>query len=330
MKRANNLTAPVYAGVDVGKAQLDFGVCGSDGQPGAHWVSANTDAGIRDGLKALGRYQPTLVVVEASGGYELAVVSAMAAAGLPVALVNPRQTRAFAEATGQQAKTDKIDARMLARFAQAVHPEPRPLPDAQKQALSALIAQRRHLVESLTRERNRLAQTHPAMHPSIQHVLSALERELARLEQELHDTIQGSPLWRADDELLQSVKGVGPVVSMTVLMALPELGTLSRRQVAALVGLAPINHDSGKHTGRRPIRGGRAEVRAMLYEAALTASRFEPTFKAYYERLLKAGKPKRVALVAVARKLLTVLNAMMKAHQPFHASASASTSAVPA
>lgn len=318
---ATSPTPPVYAGVDVGKAQLDFGVCGSDGKPWAHWVSANTEAGIQEGLRQLSPYQPVLVVVEASGGFELAVVSAMAVAGLGVALVNPRQTRQFAGATGQQAKTDKIDALLLARFGQAVRPEPRPLPDAEKQALSALIAQRRHLVDSITRERNRLGQTHPAMHVSIQHILTALEQELARLEQELHDKIQGSPLWRADDELLQSVKGVGPVVSMTVLMDLPELGTLSRRQIAALVGLAPINHDSGKHTGRRSIRGGRAEVRAMLYEAALSASRWEPTFKTYYERLLKAGKPKRVAMVAVARKLLTVLNAMKKCNQPFHADA---------
>ncbi|HEY3342715.1 MAG TPA: IS110 family transposase [Anaerolineae bacterium] len=307
-----------YAGVDVGKAKLDFGTCGAEGEAGEHWETNNNEAGITEGLRRLSKCKPKLVVVESSGGYEMAVVAAMAAAGLAVALVNPRQTHKFADATGQLAKTDKIDALMLARFGQAVKPEPRELPDAERRAFSALLTQRRHIVNCITAEKNRLGQTHPYIHPSIERTLAALQQELNSLDNDLHDKIRHSDVWRADDDLLQSVKGVGSVVSLTLLADLPELGHLSRRQIAALAGVAPINHDSGKHTGKRPIRGGRPEVRAMLFVAAVSASRYEPVFKEFYERLLKAGKPKKVALVAVARKLLTILNAMVKTHQPFH------------
>ena len=309
-----------YAGVDVGKAKLDFGTCGGEGEPGEHWDTDNTEAGIAAGLQRLSQYQPKLVVVEASGGYELAVVAAMAAAGLTVALVNPRQTHKFADALGQLAKTDKIDALMLARFGQAVKPPPRELPDAEKQAFSALLTQRRHIVNGMTAEKNRLGQTHPSIHASIERTLAALQQELNRLDTDLHDQIRHSAVWRAEDELLQGVKGVGAVVSLTLLAGLPELGHLSRRQIAALVGVAPTNHDSGKHTGKRPIRGGRPEVRAMLFVAAVSASQHEHVFIDFYQRLLKAGKPKKLAIVAVARKLLTILNAMMKTKQPFQRS----------
>ena len=306
-----------YAGVDVGKDKLDFGTCGAEGEPGDHWETENNKTGILKGLKQLKGYQPKLIVVEASGGYEMAIVMALTAAGLVVAMVNPRQPRKFAEAIGKLAKTDRIDALMLARFAQAMKPTARALPDAEKQAFSALSTQRRHMVTCITAEKNRLRQAHPDIRTSIQHHLAALRKELASLDARLHEKISKTPAYLADTKLLRSVKGVASVVSLTLIAELPELGHLSRREIAALVGLAPISNDSGKRKGKRAIRGGRSEVRSMLYMAAMSASQHEPLFMAFYERLLKAGKLPRVAIVAMARKLLTILNAMMKSRQPF-------------
>jgi transposase len=306
-----------YAGVDVGKDKLDFGTCGAEGEPGDHWETENNTAGILKGLKQLKGYQPKLIVVEASGGYEMAIVMALTAAGLVVAMVNPRQPRKFAEAIGKLAKTDRIDALMLARFAQAIKPTARALPDAEKQAFSALSTQRRHMVTCITAEKNRLRQAHPDIRTSIQHHRVALRKELASLDARLSKKISKTPAYLADTKLLRSVKGVAGVVSLTLIAELPELGHLSRREIAALVGLAPISNDSGKRKGKRAIRGGRSEVRSMLYMAAMSASQHEPLFMAFYERLLKAGKLPRVAIIAVARKLLTILNAIMKSRQPF-------------
>jgi transposase len=262
-------------------------------------------------------YQPQLVVVESSGGYELAVIGALSEAGLKVAMVNPRQPRKFADATGKLAKTDKIDALMLARFAQAIKPEPRVQPDAENQAFSALVTQRRHIVTCITAEKNRLGQAHAYIHASIERTLAALQQELDSLDADLGEKVRESTTYSADNDLLQSVKGVARVVSLTLIADLPELGHLTRREIAALAGLAPISKDSGKHKGRRTIHGGRPEVRTMLFVAAVAASRYEPAFMAFYQRLLKAGKVKKVALVAVARKLLTILNAMMRTRQPY-------------
>lgn len=306
-----------YAGVDVGKAKLDFGTCGLDGAVGEHWVSENNEMGITAGIKRLCKGKPQLVVVEASGGYEMDVVAAMAAAGLRVALVNPRQTRKFAEALGKLAKTDKIDAFMLARFAQAVKPEPRAQADAQTQAFSALLMQRRHIVNCITAEKNRRQQSHATIRPSIERTLTALQIELDTLDGALREQVSQNATWQESSVRLQTVKGVGTVVSATLLAQLPELGHLTRRQIAALVGVAPINHDSGKFSGKRPVRGGRSEVRAMLYEAAVSASQHEPVLKEFFERLVNAGKLERVAYIAVARKLLTILNAMMRTGQPY-------------
>lgn len=306
-----------YAGVDVGKDKLDFGTCGAEGEPGDHWETENSNTGILKGLKQLRAYKPKLIVVEASGGYEVALVMALTAAGLAVATVNPRQPRKFAEATGKLAKTDRIDALMLARFGHAIKPTPRELPDAEKRSFSALSTQRRHLVTCMTAEKNRLRQAHPDIRTSIQHHLAALRKELASLDARLREEINHNPTYCADTKLLRSVKGVASVVSLTLIAELPELGHLSRREIAALVGLAPISNDSGKRKGKRAIRGGRAEVRSMLYMAAMSASQHEPLFMTFYQRLLKAGKLPRVAMVAVAHKLLTILNAIMKSRQPF-------------
>ena len=306
-----------YAGIDVGKDKLDFGTCGAEGEPGDHWETENSKTGIITGLKQLKAYQPKLIVVEASGGYEVAIVMALSAAGLAVAMVNPRLPRKFAEATGKLAKTDRIDALMLARYGQAMKPTVRELPSAEKRAFLGLSTQRRHMVTCITAEKNRLRQAHPDIRTSIQHHLAALKKELASLDARLGKKISNTPAYLADSKLLCSVKGVAGVVSLTLISELPELGHLSRREIAALVGLAPISNDSGKRKGKRAIRGGRAEVRSMLYMAAMSASQHEPRFMAYYERLLKAGKLKRVAIVAVAHKLLTILNAMMKSRQPY-------------
>jgi transposase len=303
----------------VSKATLDIAMRPTEEQ----WQLPHTEEGIRDLVTRLAGVHPSLIVLEATGGLEVSLVAALATAKLPVAVVNPRQIRDFARATGKLAKTDRLDAQVLAHFAQAVHPTPRPLPDAGLQALEGLLTRRRQVVGMLTAEKNRLASARPPVRQDIQEHITWLERQLAKLDEELRHTLHASPLWREKDDLLQSVPGVGPVLSLTLLAELPELGTLDRRQIAALEGVAPLNRDSGTLRGRRIVWGGRARVRATLYMAALVASRWNPVIMAFYQRLCSAGKPKKVALTACMRKLLTILNAMLEHHvgwQPHHAS----------
>lgn len=306
-------------GIDVSKGTLDVQVRPTDAQ----WSVANDDAGIRSLIARLQTVAPTQIVIEATGGYELAVVSALAAAGLPVVVVNPRAVRDFARATGQLAKTDRLDAGILARFAEQVQPEIRPLADAEQQELDALLTRRRQLIEMLTAEKNRLQQVFVVRGSRVKKSLTAhiayLTRELGRAESDLAALVRQSPVWRERDDLLQSAPGVGPVLSLTILAALPELGRLDRKAIAALVGVAPLNRDSGLFRGKRMIHGGRAPVRTALYMGALVATRHNPVIRAFYQRLLKAGKPKKVALTACMRKLLIILNAMVRHQAPWSA-----------
>jgi transposase len=253
-------------------------------------------------------------VLEATGIYQRAAVAALSVAGLPVAVVNPRQARDFAKATGQLAKTDALDARALAHFAEAVRPMPRPLPDTQADELRALLARRRQLVTMRTAEQNRLGSALPRLQPDIQAHIAWLNTRLTTLDDDLDTTLRASPVWQEREELLRSVPGIGPVCARTLLLDLPELGTLSRQRLAALVGVAPLNRDSGTLRGSRTTWGGRAHVRATLYMSTLVAVRYNPLLKAFYERLRAAGKAAKVALTACMRKLLTILNAMMKHH----------------
>jgi transposase len=306
-----------FVGIDVAKARLDLAIRypKPDGLPTIEDSStANDEPGVTALVAHLKTLAPALVVLEATGGYELPLVGALAAARLPLFVANPRQVRDFAKATGRLAKTDKLDARVLAHFADSVRPEPRPLPDEAARALAALIARRRQVVEMLTAERNREGSAIKPLRPRIREHIAWLEHERDALNHELDEAIRKSPLWREKDELLQSVPGVGPVLSRTLLADLPELGTLDRQRIAALVGVAPLNRDSGKGRGKRQIWGGRAQVRAVLYMAALSATLHNPIIKPLYQRLLAAGKLEKVALVACMRKLLTILNAMVK-HQ---------------
>ena len=257
------------------------------------------------------------MLMEASGGLELPLVAALAVEALPVVVVNPRQVRDFARATGKLAKTDTLDAAVLAHFGEAVRPPVRPLRDSEAQLLNSLVARRHQLVTMLVSEKNRLsAATTVAVRPSIEAHIEWLVRELNDLDTDLRRRIQRSPVWREKDDLLCTVPGVGPQVSLTLLAYLPELGTLDRRQIAALVGVAPFNRDSGTMRGRRTVWGGRARVRASLYMGALTASRYNPVIRDFYQRLLAAGKPKKVALTACMRKLLVILNSMLKHRSP--------------
>jgi len=279
---------------------------------GERWHVANDAAGCGDLVERLRVLAPRRIVLEATGGFEAAVVAALAAAGLPVVVVNPRQVHDFAKAVGQLAKTDAISAAVLAHFAEAVQPPVRSLPDATTQELQHWLARRRQLVEMLTAEENRRQAAPLLVRPQIQAHLSWLRRQLTQVERTVKELIQRSPVWREAQHLLISVPGVGPVVSTTLLADLPELGQLNRKEIAALVGVAPFNRDSGTLRGQRTIWGGRAPVRTVLYMAALVATRVNPIIRAFYLRLLAAGKPKKVALTACMRKLLTILNAMMK------------------
>ena len=303
----------LYVGIDVAKAQLDVAVRPTDDR----WAVTRDGAGIRALVARLQALAPALVVLEASGGLEVPLVAALAAAALPVVVVNPRQVRDFARATGQLAKTDALDAAILAHFAATVRPPVRPLRDAETQALTAL-ATRRHQVQTmLVAERNRLGTATAGVRPHIAAHIAWLEQQLAALDQQLRQTLRQSPVWRAKDDLLRSVPGVGAPVSLTLLAYLPELGTLDRRQIAALVGVAPFNRDSGTLRGKRTVWGGRARVRATLYMGALVATRYNPAIRAFYQRLLAAGKPKKLALTACMRKLLVILNAMLKHGAPW-------------
>ena len=304
---------PVFIGIDVSKDRLDLALRPT----GERWTSPNTERGIRMVCRRLRTCAPALIVLEATGGLELPLTGALAAAGLPVVVVNPRHVRDFAKATGRLAKTDALDAAVLAQFAEAVRPPLRPLPDAATQALSALLLRRRQLIAMLTAEKNRLGLAPTPVRKGIAGHITWLEGRLADLDKELAHTIRESPLWREKDDLLQSTPGVGPVLARTLVAGLPELGTLTRQQIAALVGVAPLNRDSGRFRGTRRVWGGRAHVRAALYMSALVATRFNPVIRAFYQRLCAAGKIKKVALTACMRKLLTILNAMLKHQTPW-------------
>ena len=303
-----------YVGIDVSKNQLDIAVRPA----GDTWSMPNDVSGITEVVQGLAQLHPALVVLEATGGLQMPLAAALATAGLPLAMVNPRQVRDFARAIGRLAKTDRLDAQVLAHFAEAVRPTPYPLPDAQTQELTALLTRRHQVVEMLTAEKNRLRSARELVHRRVQDHICWLEQELADLDDDLERTLRKSPLWREKDNLLRSVPGIGRVVSITLLADLPELGTLSRHQIAALVGVAPLNRDSGRFRGKRMVWGGRARVRAALYMAALTASRYNPIIKAFYHRLCEAGKARKVALTACMRKLLIILNSMVKHRQTWN------------
>jgi transposase len=302
----NNVS--VFVGLDVSKSRLDVAF-----RPGSEaWSVANDERGIAEAVSRLQAVRPVLVVLEATGGMEFPVTGALAAAGLPVVVMNPRQVRDFAKATGQLAKTDKMDAGVLARFGEAVRPEVRPLPEACTQELRALLTRRRQLVEMLTAERNRMGNAPKGIRREIQEHILWLERRLKGVNQQLAQTIRNSPVWREKNNRLRSAPAVGPVLATTLLADLPELGRLNRKEIAALVGVAPFNRDSGNQRGQRTIWGGRTRVRTALYMATLVAVRHNPVIRAFYLRLLQAGKKKKVALTACMHKLLTILNAMMK------------------
>jgi transposase len=301
------MSSLVFIGIDVSQARLDLAV-----RPGTSWSVQHDEAAIATVVEQLATLHPALIVLEATGGMEIPLTSALATAGLPVVVVNPRQVRDFARASGLLAKTDALDAQVLAQFAEVMRPQPRPLPDQEARALAALLTRRRQLVEMLTAEKNRLLSASSSIRKSLRAHIIWLERELQRTDTDLTTAIQQSPVWREKDELLRSVPGVGPVLTSTLLANLPELGTLTSKQIAALVGVAPLNRDSGTLRGRRTVWGGRAQVRAVLYMSAIVAARFNPVIRNFYQRLQRAGKAKKVALTACMRKLLTILNAMLK------------------
>lgn len=300
---------PRAVGIDVGKDAVAIAALPS----GEQWTSPTTPEALERTMARIRALAPTVVVLEATGGYEAPVAAAGAAAALPIVIVNPRQVRAFAHALGHTAKTDAIDAQVLAAFGARVQPAIRPLPDAETQALAAFVTRRRQLLDMLIAERQRLAQaTSVPVQRDLRTHIRWLERRVTDVDDDLTRRIHASPLWRAQEDLLRSVPGIGPIVARTLLAELPELGTLERRTIAALVGVAPMNRDSGHSRGRRMIRGGRTSVRTALYMAALVATRHTPPLRTFYQRLRAAGKPPKVALVAVMRKLLAILNAMIK------------------
>jgi transposase len=298
----------VFVGIDVSKGTLDVALRPS----GESFRVGNDQGGISALVERLSGVQPELVVLEASGGYETAVVAELAAVSIAVTVVNPRQVRDFARAIGQLEKSDVLDARILALFAERVRPEVRPLADERTRDLQALVARRRQLVEMLVAEENRLKQAPGVLHRQLRRHIVFLRKELRALNSELDQQLRAMPLWHEKDELLKSVPGVGRVLSCTLLADLPELGLLSRREIAKLAGLAPLTRDSGMLRGKRTVWGGRAKIRSTLYMSTLVAVRFNPVLRAFYQRLLAAGKPKKVALTAAMRKLLTMLNTMLR------------------
>jgi transposase len=300
---------PVFVGIDVAKDRLDVHLLPS----GEAFAVPRDHAGLERLAARLDQAAPALVVLEATGGFEITVAAALSGAKLPLAIVNPRQIRDFARAIGRLAKTDALDAQVIALFAERIRPEPRPLADAQAQRLAELIARRRQIVERIGAESNRRRQVRvPELQRDLDRHLLGRQQALARIERDLDDTIRGSPAWRASEELLASTPGVGAVTARTLIAELPELGRLDRRRIAALVGVAPINRDSGTFRGRRRVAGGRRSVRKVLFMATLTAVRFNPPVRALYQRLTQAGRPAKLALTACMRKLLVTLNARVR------------------
>jgi transposase len=309
-------SSPIFVGIDVSKDRLDVHVRPS----GQSFSIARDGKGLDQLCIDLTALPAALIVLEATGGFEVTVAAALGGAGLPLAVVNPRQIRDFARATGQLAKTDALDARVIALFAERIRPEPRPIADASSQALAELVARRRQVIEMIGMETNRLHQArHARVERTIELTLKTLKAQLADLDHDIDNTVRGSPVWRAADDLLTSVPGVGEITSRTLIAELPELGLLDRRRIAALVGVAPINRDSGQMRGRRTIAGGRAEVRGALYMAALSAARWNPVISQHYQALVNRGRPRKVALVACMRRLLGILNAIMRTKTPWQA-----------
>ena len=302
-----------FIGIDISKATLDVAIWQSD----QYRKISNDSKGMQILIEWLSVLTPTLIVLEATGGYERLTVADLVFAGFPVAVVNPKRVRDFARSTGLLAKTDKLDAHVIAHFAAAVRPPIRPLQSEEEKRLAALVSRRRQLIEMLTMEKNRLSNSHSTLHAQIQTHINWLIDEQRTLETEIDQFIQGIPLWKEKDELLRSVPGVGNATSITILSELPELGTINRQEIAALVGVAPVNKDSGIKSGKRRVFGGRASVRSVLYMAALSATRFNRTIKTFYNRLIMAGKPFKVAITACMRKLLTILNAIIRLHKPW-------------
>jgi transposase len=308
MRRFVLQSTPVFVGVDVSKARLDVAVTGSD----EAWSVSNASDGIGKLVGQLREIGPALVVMEATGGFEVPAAAALAAAEIPVVIANPRQVRDFAKSTGQLAKTDAIDARVLALFADRVRPQVRPLPDEDARALDAIVGRRRQIIDMITAEKNRLGFALPAVQKGIKKHVRWLERQLDDVDSDLDARIRNSPVWQAKHNLLRDVPGVGPNLARTLIAELPELGQLSHKQIAALVGVAPLNRDSGLFRGRRVVWGGRATVRCALYMSILSATKWNPVIRVFYLRLTAQGKPPKVAMVACMRKLLTILNAMVR------------------
>jgi transposase len=305
---------PGFIGIDVSKDRLDVHVRPS----GRTFAVARDGKGLEQLINELRGLTPSLIVLEATGGFEITVAAALASAGLPLAVVNPRQIRDFARATGRLAKTDALDAQIIALFAERIRPEPRPIADADSQVLAELMGRRRQLVEMIVMESNRSRQARdPRVQRTIKTTLKTLEAQLAELDRHVNDIVRASPVWRAADDLLTSVPGIGDVTSRTLIADLPELGQLDRRRIAALVGVAPVNHDSGQMRGRRAIAGGRTNVRNALYMATLSATRWNPVISRHYQNLVERGRPKKVALVACMRRLLGILNAIIRTNTPW-------------
>lgn len=303
----------VYVGIDVSKERLDVAAIPSNKK----LQFVNDESGMSKLLSKLVELSPNLIVLEPTGGLEIPIAAAIAAENLAVVVVNARQIRDYARAMGKLAKTDNLDALVMAEFAQAVRPEVRPLRSEDNLEIKALVSRRRQLMEMLTAEKNRLAIARKHIKPNIQSHIEWLKKEIEDIDQNLRHTIESSPIWREKDNLLQSIPGVGNVLSATLLAELPELGTLNRKQIAALVGVAPFNRDSGSMKGKRSVWGGRAPIRAVLYMAALVSTRCNPIIKPFYQQLLERGKAKKVALVACMRRLLTIMNAIIKTRRPW-------------
>jgi transposase len=304
-------TKEIFVGIDISKTQMDVAIWDNE----ETWEFENEAAGWQEMVEKAKELNPSLIVVEASGGIEQRVVAELYLEELPVAIVNPTRVRNFARSTGQLAKTDKLDARLIAHFAQAVRPKVRPLRTAEQDHLNALVTRRRQVVQILTAEKNRRSTTHSTLRKRLQKHIEWLNAELEVLDEEIEQYIQEIPSWRKNATLLRSVPGVGPVTASTLLAELPELGSRNRQQIAALVGVAPLNKDSGKMRGKRRVFGGRAPVRRTLYMATLVATRVNPVIRSFYEHLLAQGKEKKVALTACMRKLLVILNSMIRNQQ---------------
>ena len=303
----------VFIGIDIAKQYCDLAVI----PDGIQKRFMNDEEGQQAIVAFISPLRPARIVVEATGGYEMGVIRALADSRLPVVAVNPRQVRDFARATGCLAKTDTIDAGILAQFARAIQPDIRPLPEKEAEVLRALVARRRQLIQMLTMEKNRLEKSPPAGSEDIRDHIYYLTEALKKIDKDISRSIRKSPLWKEKETILMSMPGIGPVISCTLVAALPELGTLNRKAIAALVGLAPFNRDSGAYRGRRTIWGGRSHVRAVLYMGTISAIKFNPAISAFYKRLIDAGKAKKLAITACMRKLLTILNTMMKNKTPW-------------